>query len=190
MWTFCVIGTFIWLHVGVNQQQWWTILLKRSMSVVCVQLGPWKLSVIRSSRVSAIQGLLKYWSEWEDSRDFQNCPLYCGCPLLRVSVKRGSTVSFSPISSLPPSTPTSRVSAVVTPISHEVPSLLPHTPRISLRTFGSYYTLGNMSAALIFIWLLSIPVWLILLLVVLFVLLYCVFSYHGNRTVCKIKWSF
>ena len=33
------------------------------------------------SGVSAIQGLLKY--EWEDSLDFQNCPLYRGCTLLR-----------------------------------------------------------------------------------------------------------
>ena len=54
-----------------------------SLSVVCVQLGPQKLSVIRSSRVSAIQGLLKYCSEWKDSWDFQNCLLYRGCPLLR-----------------------------------------------------------------------------------------------------------
>ena len=29
-------------------------------SIACVQLGPRKLSVIWSSRVSAIQGLLKY----------------------------------------------------------------------------------------------------------------------------------
>ena len=34
--------------------------------------------------MSAIQGLLKLWSEWKDSRDFQNCPLYHGCPLSRV----------------------------------------------------------------------------------------------------------
>ena len=54
-----------------------------SLSIVCVQLGPRKLSVIRSSGVSAIQELLKYWSEWKDSRDFQNCPLYHGCLLLR-----------------------------------------------------------------------------------------------------------
>ena len=54
-----------------------------SLSIVCVQSGPRKLSVTRSSGVSAIQGLLKYWSEWKDSRDFQNCPLYRGCPLLR-----------------------------------------------------------------------------------------------------------
>ena len=31
-----------------------------SLSIACVQLGPRKLSVIRSSGVSAIQGLLKY----------------------------------------------------------------------------------------------------------------------------------
>ena len=54
-----------------------------SLSIVCIQLGLQKLSVIRSSRVSAIEGLLKYWSEREDSWDFQNCPLYRGCPLLR-----------------------------------------------------------------------------------------------------------
>ena len=55
-----------------------------SLSVACIQLGPRKLSVIRSSGVSAIQGLLQYWSEWKDSWDFQNCPVYhrCqGCPL-------------------------------------------------------------------------------------------------------------
>ena len=50
---------------------------------VCVQLGPRKLSVIRSSGVSAIQELLKYWGEWKDSRDFQKCPLYRGYSLLR-----------------------------------------------------------------------------------------------------------
>ena len=33
------------------------------VSSVHVQLVPWKLSVIQSSGVSAIQGLLKYWSE-------------------------------------------------------------------------------------------------------------------------------
>ena len=51
-----------------------------SLSIACVQLGPRKLSVIRSSGVSAIQGLLKYLSEWKYSRDFQNCSLYHGCP--------------------------------------------------------------------------------------------------------------
>ena len=53
------------------------------LCIVCIQLGLRNLSVIRSSGVSAIEGLLKYRSEWQDSRDFQNCPLYCGCPLLR-----------------------------------------------------------------------------------------------------------
>ena len=55
-----------------------------SLCIAYVQFGPWKLW---RREVSAIQELLKYWSEWKDSRDFQNCPLYCGCPLLR-----GSTV--------------------------------------------------------------------------------------------------
>ena len=53
------------------------------LSIVCIQLGPQKLSVIRSSGVSAVQGLLKYWNQWKDSRDFQNCPLYHGYSLLR-----------------------------------------------------------------------------------------------------------
>ena len=53
-----------------------------SLSIVCIQLGPLKLSIIRSNGVSAIQGLLSI-SEWKDSWDFQNCPLYCRCPLLR-----------------------------------------------------------------------------------------------------------
>ena len=54
-----------------------------SLSIVCIQLGLQKLSVIRSSGVSTIQGLLKYRSEWRDFRDFQNCSLYRGCPLLK-----------------------------------------------------------------------------------------------------------
>ena len=54
-----------------------------SLSIVRLQLGQRKLYVIRSSEVSAIQGLLKYCNKRKDSRDFQNCPLYCGCPLLR-----------------------------------------------------------------------------------------------------------
>ena len=35
--------------------------------------------------MSAIQGLFNYYSEWKDSQDFQNCPLYRGSP---VSVSR------------------------------------------------------------------------------------------------------
>ena len=53
------------------------------LNIVGVQLGLQKLSVIWSSGVSAIQLLLKYKSEWEDSRDFQTCSLYRGCLLLR-----------------------------------------------------------------------------------------------------------
>ena len=46
------------------------------LCVVCVQTP--KLSVIRSSRVLAIQGLL---NELKDSWDFQNCSSYHGCSL-------------------------------------------------------------------------------------------------------------
>ena len=31
-----------------------------SLSIVCIQLGPRKLSVIQSSGVSAVQGLIEY----------------------------------------------------------------------------------------------------------------------------------
>ena len=47
------------------------------------------MSAIRSSRVSAVQGLLiEVYGDW----DFQNFPLYRGCSLLRGA---GSTVELS-----------------------------------------------------------------------------------------------
>jgi len=48
-------------------------------------MGAQKLSIIQSSGVSAVQGLLKYWSECRDSHDFHNlyCPLCHGCLPLR-----------------------------------------------------------------------------------------------------------
>ena len=49
----------------------WRVSAKSgSLSIVCIHLGLQKLSVIQSSRVSAIQGLLKYW-KWKGSQDFQ-----------------------------------------------------------------------------------------------------------------------
>ena len=48
-----------------------------------VHLGPRKLSIMRSRRCPLSQGLLKYCSDWKDSWEFQNCPLYHGCPLFR-----------------------------------------------------------------------------------------------------------
>ena len=53
------------------------------VSIVRVQLVQWKLSVIQSSGVFTIQGLLKNWSKWKDSWDFWNCLLYRGCLLSR-----------------------------------------------------------------------------------------------------------
>ena len=35
--------------------------------------------VVQCSEVSANLGMFKQQSEWKDSRDFQNCLLYCGC---------------------------------------------------------------------------------------------------------------
>ena len=47
------------------------------------------MSAIRSSTVSAVQGLLiEVYGDW----DFQNCPLYRECSLLRGA---GSTVELS-----------------------------------------------------------------------------------------------
>ena len=42
-----------------------------------------KVSIIQSSGVSAIHGVLMYLSQWKDSWDFQNCQLYRWHPLLR-----------------------------------------------------------------------------------------------------------
>ena len=47
--------------------------MSTKLYIVCVQLGPLKLSAIQSSGMSAVQGLLKYRSEWKESQDFQNC---------------------------------------------------------------------------------------------------------------------
>ena len=60
-----------------------------SLSIACVQLGPRKLSIIRSSGVSDIQGLLKYGRAVGTFRIVRYIMgvLYSG-----VSVKRGSTV--------------------------------------------------------------------------------------------------
>jgi len=63
--------------VRQNANSWLPIPL----SIVCVQVGPQKLSVIWSSGVSLFRGCL---SKWKDSGDFQNCLLYHGCLLLRV----------------------------------------------------------------------------------------------------------
>ena len=57
-----------------------------SLSIACVQLGPRKLSVIRSSGVSAIQGLLKYGSQWKDNRDFRIVRYIVGVRYLGVSL--------------------------------------------------------------------------------------------------------
>ena len=39
------------------------------------------MSIIQSSGVSAIQGVLMYGSLWRNSWDFQKCSLYHGCPV-------------------------------------------------------------------------------------------------------------
>ena len=60
-----------------------------SFSIACVQLGPRKLSVIRSSGVSAIQGLLKYGRA---IGTFKIVLYIVGVRYSGVSVKRGSTI--------------------------------------------------------------------------------------------------
>ena len=59
-----------------------------SLSIVHLQLGLRKVSVIQSSRVSTIQGLLKYSSEWPMEGQLGLGEL----SVSGVSVKRGSTV--------------------------------------------------------------------------------------------------
>ena len=64
----------------MDNRVWPALNWGRHASIACIQLGPRKLSVMRSSGVSAIQGLVKCGSEWKDS---QNCPLNLGRSLLR-----------------------------------------------------------------------------------------------------------
>ena len=66
------------------------------LSIVCIQLGPWKLSVIQSSGVSAFQGLLKYWN----GRTVGTFRIVCyivGVCCWGVSVKQGFTVLSCPL---------------------------------------------------------------------------------------------
>ena len=72
--------------------------LLNQLSIVCLQLGPQKLSVIRSSGVSAIQELLNYCNERKDSQDFRNCPLYCHCSIFFFLVYKHTLIVYSCIS--------------------------------------------------------------------------------------------
>ena len=68
-----------------------------SLSIACVQLGPRKLTVIRSSGVSAVQGCLNIEVNGR-TVGTSRIVLYHGCMGVRfsgVSVKRGSTVQMS-----------------------------------------------------------------------------------------------
>ena len=51
---------------------------------------------------------LKYWSEWKDSQDFQNCPLYrgCGCPLSGVPLYMYSQLRDVVVRAIPRPVPT------------------------------------------------------------------------------------
>ena len=62
------------------------------MSIACVQLGPRKLSVIRSSGVSAIQGCLSIEVNGRAVRTFIIVRYIVGVRYSGVSVKRGSTI--------------------------------------------------------------------------------------------------
>ena len=64
-----------------------------SLSIACVQLGPQKLSVIRSSGVSAIQGL-RIEVNGRAVGTFRIVRYIVGVYYLGVSVKWGSTVDL------------------------------------------------------------------------------------------------
>ena len=55
-----------------------------------------------------------------------------------------------------------------------------YSPRINLRTLGSYYTLTYIALGLLLTWLFSVPLWCILLVLGLFLCLYCVVGYLGG----------
>ena len=63
-----------------------------SLSIAYVQLGPRKLSVIRSSGVSAVQGCLSIAVNGRAVGTFRNVRYIVGVRYSAVSVKRGSTV--------------------------------------------------------------------------------------------------
>ena len=63
-----------------------------SLSTACVQLGPRKLSVIRSSGVSAIQGCLSIEVNGKAIGTFRIVCYIMGVRYSGVSVKRGSIV--------------------------------------------------------------------------------------------------
>ena len=69
----------------------WVSTRSVSLSIVCIQLGLWKLSVVPNSGLSTIHQLLIYSSEWKDSWDFRNCYII-GIRFWGVSNKQGSTV--------------------------------------------------------------------------------------------------
>ena len=65
-----------------------------------VSFGARRLSVVRNSELSAIREQLMYCINGSCGRYIDCCPLYGRCPLLGVSVNRGSTV-FSVESPIP-----------------------------------------------------------------------------------------
>ena len=73
-----------------------------SLSIACLRLGPRKLSVIRSSGVSAIQGLLlSIEVNGRAIRTFRIVRYIVGVRYSGVSVKRGSTVFKSTLHAVP-----------------------------------------------------------------------------------------
>ena len=58
--------------------------------------GAWRLSAVRSLEVVRISEVKMYAVNAAIGRGHVVCPLYGGCPLLRVSIIRGSTVLYLP----------------------------------------------------------------------------------------------
>ena len=64
-------------------------LLNQLLSIVAYNWGYESGPLYGVSGCPLFRGCL---SEWKDNRDFQNFPLYRGCPLLWGAIKWGSTV--------------------------------------------------------------------------------------------------
>ena len=99
-------------------------------------------------------------------------------------------ILYCSLSDQPPSTPISHVTKVYTlpsPGPFPSPAATCHSPRINLRPLASYYTLTYIFLAVFFAWLLSVPLWLGILLVLLFVFMYCCVSLLVCGTSQKTK---
>ena len=89
------------------------------------------------------------------------------CKLFKLCVWRAlyTPHSLSPYSDIP-CTPKSKVTRVLT--TPHSPSLSTASPRFNLRPLASYYTISCVSVGLSLLWLLLLPLWFLLVIMLVF----------------------